>query len=603
MMCLHVVGMEYIEVYMIRWQCVVIEMKLLWCKLNLIPTMEKPALGYVSLTLHSHLPYVVNHGTWPHGLEWLLEAAAETYLPLLRIIGELETEGLALNANVNLSPVLLEQLSHPVFKDEFPLYLKRKIEAAQVDEQAFLAKGENHLSAVAIYWQEWYSKALHDFEIWNGNIISGFRRFNDSGSIEVITCAATHGYFPLLGLDEAIRAQIRTGIETHIKHFGTRPRGIWIPECGYRPHGMWHSPVLWEGAQEYERKGVEELLAEQGIEYFFVDSHMLSNTGTHFPYERAITGRALHFEEENIQPSASYYQPYFAGDPKEHGKSVTFFVRDPRTSVQVWSGDQGYPGDSAYLEFHKKHWPGGHRYWRVTSPRLDLALKLPYVPQTASAHTVGHAQHFVQIATETIKKYPTSNGITPILSAPFDAELFGHWWFEGPQFLKHLAREISKPGTPLKMITAGKYLDENPPKSCIQLPEGSWGKNGTNEVWLNSANEWTWKHIYPAERFVHEMAQGEKYLGNDSATRLAKLICRELLLLQSSDWQFLITMKDARDYAEKRFTDHLNEFKVLTDIWRTFESTGLIDAASLEIIRKIECVDSIFSDVDPACWR
>src|SRR5205807_7671391 len=85
---------------------------------------------YVTITLHSHLPYVVNHGTWPHGLEWLSEAAAETYIPLLRVFAELEREGLALKANINLSPILLEQLAHPVFKDEFPKYLQRKITAA-----------------------------------------------------------------------------------------------------------------------------------------------------------------------------------------------------------------------------------------------------------------------------------------------------------------------------------------------------------------------------------------------------------------------------------------------------------------------------------------
>jgi 1,4-alpha-glucan branching enzyme len=578
------------------------EVKLRWCKLNLNHTMQKPELGYVSLTLHAHLPYVVNHGTWPHGLEWLLEAASETYLPLLRIIGELEAEGLALHANINLSPVLLEQLAHPLFKDELPRYLKRKVEAANVDEATFLAKGENHLSAIAIYWQEWYCKALQDFEMWNGDIISGFRRFNDAGQIEVITCAATHGYFPLLGQDESIRAQIRTGIETHMKHLGRRPRGIWIPECGYRPHGLWHAPVPWNGAHEYERQGVEELLAEQGIEYFFVDSHMLSNSVANFPYERAVTGRPLHFEEENIQPNASYYQPYIAGDTGCSSRPVNFFARDPRTSVQVWSGDQGYPGDGAYLEFHKKHWPGGHRYWRVTSPRLDLGLKLPYDPQTASAHTRGHALHFAQIAAETIRKYPTSDGTVPILSAPFDAELFGHWWFEGPQFLKQMAREISKPESPLKLITAGKYLEANPPKSSMQLSEGSWGKNGTNEVWLNTTNEWTWKQIYPAEQFVHEMAVGGKYLGNENATRLAKLICRELLLLQSSDWQFLITMKDARDYAEKRFAEHVSEFNVLADLWRTYAATGEISEKSMNTILSIENIDSIFQDIDPADW-
>src|SRR5438105_14750048 len=109
------------------------------------PSAKNGEVEYVTITLHSHLPYVVNHGTWPHGLEWLSEAAAETYIPLLRVFAELEREGLALKANINLSPILLEQLAHPVFKDELPKYLQRKITAAGKDQQQFLAKGDAHM--------------------------------------------------------------------------------------------------------------------------------------------------------------------------------------------------------------------------------------------------------------------------------------------------------------------------------------------------------------------------------------------------------------------------------------------------------------------------
>src|SRR6185437_5340812 len=191
--------------------------------------------GFLTITLHAHLPYVVNHGTWPHGIEWLLEAAAETYLPLLRVFDRLDRDNIPLNLNLNLSPILLEQLAHPVFRAEFPRYLERKITAAREDESFFLSMGEHTYAETARFWQSFFSDALQQFEAHNRDIIAGFRRFADRGMIEIITCAATHGYMPLLGTDESLRAQIRVAVATHEKHLGQRPRGIWAPECGYRP--------------------------------------------------------------------------------------------------------------------------------------------------------------------------------------------------------------------------------------------------------------------------------------------------------------------------------------------------------------------------------
>ncbi|MGA8288352.1 MAG: DUF1957 domain-containing protein, partial [Acidobacteriaceae bacterium] len=190
---------------------------------------QRPS-AYLTFTLHAHLPYVVNHGTWPHGLEWLLEAAAETYLPLLRVIANLERDGIALRANLNLSPILLEQLAHPVFRTEFPQYLARKITAAREDEAYFGQNGEPQLAETARYWHAYFQRALDDFDALGGDIIRGFREAAERGLIDIITCGATHGYFPLLGTDESIRAQIQTGVATHERHIGAHPRGIWLPE-------------------------------------------------------------------------------------------------------------------------------------------------------------------------------------------------------------------------------------------------------------------------------------------------------------------------------------------------------------------------------------
>jgi 1,4-alpha-glucan branching enzyme len=570
------------------------------------PPKNKP-LGYVTFALHSHLPYVVNHGTWPHGMEWLHEAAAETYLPLLRIFGELEQQGLALKANVNLSPILLEQLSHPVFKDEFPKYLLRKIQAAHKDAEEFTLQDDQHMVGVSRFWLHFYEQALRQFDELGSNIVRGFQHFYDSGAIEIITCGATHGYFPLLGTDASIRAQVKTGVETHERFFGRKPRGIWLPECGYRPAGSWQFPVSLNGfgspqlRQPFYREGVEQILAEHGIEFFYVDTHLVDSSTRFTPYQLLAGGVPVAMEIASERPQKNFYRPYYAEGP-DRDAQVAFFTRDPRTSVQVWSGDHGYPGDANYLEFHKKRWPGGNRYWRITGPKIDLGLKQPYDPRIALERTREHAKHFVRITTETLERYGNHNPGTPVLTAPFDAELFGHWWFEGPEWLKQVALEFAKPESQVKLISCPDYLEQFPPAGYVALPEGSWGAESNNSVWLNEDTAWTWKHIYPAELAVQQMANSGLWRDHAIATRLVKQICRELLLLESSDWQFLITTKAARDYAEKRFNTHLEQFRKLLDTWRRFESTHQIPLDRVQELETIEVQDSVFADIDPDLW-
>ena len=565
-------------------------------------------VGYVTFTLHSHLPYVINHGTWPHGMEWLHEAAAETYLPLLRIFAELEHQKLALKANVNLSPILLEQLAHPVFKEEFPRYLTRKIEAARKDAEEFRVQGESHFVQVAHFWEKFYEHGLQQFDTLGGDIIKGFRYFYEAGAIEIITCGATHGYFPLLGTDESIRAQVRTGVETHQRFFGRRPRGIWLPECGYRPAGPWQFPVSINGfgsaygRRPFMRAGVEQILAENGIEFFFVDTHLVDSSTRFTPYELLAGGVPVAVEEPPEFEEKNFYRPYYADPADRRDVNVSFFTRDPRTGVQVWSGEHGYPGDVNYLEFHKKRWPGGNRYWRITGPKADLGDKVPYFPEVAQNCTRDHAAHFTHITSEVLRLHGGNGAVRPILTAPFDAELFGHWWFEGPEWLKNVVLEYAKPESQVRLITCSEYLEQYPPSAFIALPEGSWGANSDNSVWLNEDTKWTWKHIYPAELTVHELANSGLWRGNETATRLARQICRELLLLESSDWQFLNTTKHARDYAEKRFNTHLSQLRTLLDIWRRFEATRQVPADKLPDLEQIERRDCVFPDIEPERW-
>ena len=619
---------------------------------------SRSPVGFLTFTLHAHLPYVVNHGTWPHGMEWLHEAAAETYLPLLRVLRNLERDSIRFHCNLNLSPILLEQLAHPVFLAEFPKYLNRKIVAAAEDEAFFNQTGEPHYASLARFWGAFFADALADFQALDADLIGGFRHFNSTGLISLITCPATHGYLPLLGTDESVRAQIRTAVKVHTRHIGEAPRGIWSPECGYRPAGLWSYPVPEPdnapAQPAFERIGLEQALAESNLDFFFIDTHLVEDSQlvpaspSSFDQHSQSTGQPLAPELSQPEPSQpdtpqtdtpqtdtpqtdtpqriapepaanageprSLYQPYFvdgpyqaSADPK-NGSSparlapVSIFPRDPRTGLQVWSGDTGYPGDSVYLDFHKKRWPGGHRYWRVTGPGIDMAYKQPYQPAEAAERVKDHAAHFTHLVWQALSTAATDNAAPPILCAPFDAELFGHWWFEGPMWLEAVARNLHQHETGITLTSCAEYLDRHPRADFLSLHEGSWGAAGNNQVWLNPETAWTWTHIYPAERFVRDLATAGRYQGSELGTRIAQQICRELLLLESSDWQFLITTGAARDYAESRFLTHSDQFNTLKILWQHFEANRHLTPEQTAQLNEINLRDGIFPDIDPSFW-
>ena len=571
-------------------------------------TTPSQAAGYLTFTLHAHLPYVVNHGTWPHGMEWLHEAAAETYLPLLRVLGRLEADGIGLHCNLNLSPILMEQLTHPVFLAEFPNYVSRKIVAAREDEAFFVQSGETHYAETARFWQRFFRQTLEHFQELGGNIVAGFKHFHQAGLIEIITCGATHGYLPLLGTDESVRAQVRVAIQTHERHLGESPKGIWSPECGYRPAGMWSYPVTNPDgssmAPDFDRIGIEQAFAESSLHYFFVDTHLVKeSSGTLSPYAlrdgELRDGERQDLSEE--QDARLLYRPYFVEGPKHERSAVTVFPRDPRTGLQVWSGERGYPGEANYLDFHKKRWPGGHRYWRVTGQKVAMEHKELYSPQDAEVRVRGHAEHFVHLVQEALQG-GFAQPVSQILCAPFDAELFGHWWFEGPLWLEQVARTLHDSPNGVELISCSKYLERFSPADSLAMPEGSWGAGGNNQVWLNPETSWTYTYLYPAELYVREVATEGKWHASELGTRIVRQMCRELLLLESSDWQFLITTGAARDYAELRFLTHHEQFLELKAIWQAFaQQETLIDNQHARLAA-IELRDGVFPDLDPALW-
>ncbi|MBU1317863.1 MAG: DUF1957 domain-containing protein [candidate division Zixibacteria bacterium] len=567
--------------------------------------MAAKGIGAFTFVLHSHLPYVLSHGRWPHGTDWLVEAASETYLPILDMLNDLVSEGISPHITIGISPVLCEQLMHQGFKDEFDDYLETKIKAAVVDKETFWKHGRKSMAELAERWQKFFTDTkIHFEERYSFDIISEFRRLQDAGHIEIMTCAATHGYLPLLSHDTTVQAQVKQAVQSYKNAFGRQPRGIWLPECAYRPRYKWSPPVESDiGQKAYDRKGVEEFLSENGIDYFIIDSALLKGgkaIGVYIDRFEALQKLWGQFEksyEPRGEVTNRYPQElYLVSSAIENKKPVTIFTRDPETGLQVWSGEHGYPGDGNYLDFHKKHFPGGHRYWKVTSPKSDLADKLEYDSDAALARIPENAAHFAGMIGDVLREHHKKTGSRGILCAPFDAELFGHWWSEGVVFLKEVMRNITK-SADIELTTCSAYLDQNTPKDVISIPEGSWGEGGYHYIWLNEWTAWTWKHIYEDEARMSELARMYADSPDDRLLDILKQTARELMLEAASDWQFLISTWAARDYAEMRLAEHHDAFVKLADMADRYGSGEALDESDWTYLGDIKEQDSLFPDI------
>ena len=566
--------------------------------------------GYFSFVLHSHLPYVISHGQWPHGMDWLNEAAAETYLPLVDTFRRAGGNG-RIGVTLGITPILAEQLADDRFRNSFVDYLDVKIEAARENEAEFERVGDSHKTYLARTWQEFYRKAKDLFtgEL-DGDLIGAFRKLQDEGRIEIITSAATHGYLPLLGRDECVRAQLVQGVRTYRRHFGRDPVGTWLPECAYRPSYEWISPLADEGygaTKAVRRKGIEQIVSEAGIKYFVVDSHLLKGgraIGVYIDRFEALQRLWQQFEKtyEPRPEGTEYtpYLPYLVGDTS-HQDPVAFFTRDPKSGLQVWSGEWGYPGDGMFLDFHKKHFPGGHRYWRVTSAKADLADKQEYDPGRIGEILESQSSHFVGLLEEILAGHHAAAGSTGIITAPYDTELFGHWWFEGPRWLGRVIDKLARSEV-IAPTSCADFLGREKPAEVVSLPEGSWGEGGFHYIWLNDWTKWTWRHVYEAEDRMCEVAAKLTEGTNEQAYRVACQLGRELLLLESSDWQFLISTWSARDYAEARVARHWENFQRLHGMFQHLEAGQGVEDADWRFVELLEENDRVFTDLEPSLW-
>jgi 1,4-alpha-glucan branching enzyme len=484
-------------------------------------------------------------------------------------------------------------------------FRKRKNISA-IEQQNFIS--------VSQFWIDYYTHIIHFFiKELNQDIISGFKKLQDLNYIDIITCAATHGYAPLLSKESSIHAQFKTAVRNYKKHFGRDPMGTWLAECAYRPGYEWKNPLSNESP--HYRPGVEKFLSRNNLSYFFIDSPLLvggASQGVYaerFPLLKEMWDLFLtQYKEIKTEFNRYQYEPYIV-KTNDAKNPVAFFTRDENTGMLVWSGEHGYPATGgAYLDFHKKHYKdsmgngSGLRYWKVTSPKIDLGAKMQYYLPDIEDLLNQNAGHYKEAIKGVLQQYQLKTNQPGLLVAPYDAELFGHWWFEGPWFINRVIRYTSM-DPEIKMTTCRDYfLEHGMPNKVVSLVEGSWGQGSTHWLWLNDWTVWTWKMIYEIEDLVEKLVKKCYQNPNNQIQDMIKQLCRENLILQASDWQFLISTWSARDYAENRFNLHYENCQRLIKMINWVQEGNDLSGNDQEFLNQLNMADDIFSEIDITAW-
>lgn len=523
--------------------------------------------GYLALVLHAHLPYI-RHPEHENFLEerWLFEAITETYIPLLKMFERLTRDNVPFRLTVTLSPTLLSMLADPLLQDRYRRHLDRLIELADKETGRTY---NTSFHEMALIYQEQFRDVRHLYqEEYQSSLLNAFKKFQDAGCLEIITCAATHGYLPLMMTQpEAVRAQIAVAVNQYKNFFGREPQGIWLPECAYAP-------------------GIDNILREFQIRYFFTDTH-----GVLFASHR---------------PRYGVFAPIYCPS------GVAAFGRDTESSKQVWSAKEGYPGDFDYREYYRDigfdldyeyikpyiHPDGirvntGIKYYRITG---HTNYKEPYKPAWAKEKAALHAGNFMfNRELQTSYLHPLMDR-PPIIIAPYDAELFGHWWYEGPHWLEDLIRKIRYNQDIIELITPGDYLDRFPCNQVARPCASSWGNKGYHEVWLCRANDWIYRHLHMAATKMIELANAYPDAPESLLNRALNQAARELMLAQSSDWAFIMSTGTMVKYAVSRTKDHLLNFLRLYDEIKHHNING-------GWLKWLEEKNNIFPDLDYRVYK
>ena len=524
--------------------------------------------GYFGLVLHGHIPYVKKSGKWPAGEEWLFEAMLETYIPILNILRDLKEKNVKTALTINITPILAVQLADEYMKQRFPEYMESLILRTKNDIKRF----NNHpiRKEIAVHYLNNFEHVLYTYyHNYYRDILGSFKWLQDEGMIELITCGATHGFLPLFESDSGIFSQIQLAVDTHKKYFNREPKGIWLPECAYR-------------TKKYEdgklRESIDYWLNNSGIQYFFVDSH-------------GILDAELLEQKNAIGLKTNFGYVLDTG--------VFVFGRNLNTSRQVWDSKIGYPGDGLYREFHKKDHESGLYYWRITDKKIENEKKEHYNIREAQKKVEVHANHFISIINNELENFKNSFNIEGIIISPYDFELYGHWWMEGIEWLK-IVFELIYYNEEMEMITISDYISKYKDQfSVIRMGESSWGEGGHFQVWKNPEHGWIWPYInWSIKAFENILEINRK--PNTWEERILKQIARELLLMEGSDWPFLLYTKQAKEYANQRFHHHHQRFNKLIWAAKDFNDKNRI---SLQDLEEIESIDNCFENINLDYFR
>ncbi len=518
--------------------------------------MNSDCNGQLYLLLHAHLPFVRNP-RYERFLEenWFFEALTETYLPLVQAMSRLAEKGVPGVLNLSVSPTLLAMLSDDLLLERYSRHLQKLQELAS-KELRRLSGDPDRLEIAKFY----AARIVELAETWehrlHRDIVSAFASLERRGKLSLLTCVGTHPFLPACQSElEAVRLQLRLTMEAFRNAFGKNPKGVWLPECGYFD-------------------GLDALLAEQGLEYFFMETH----------------GILL------ARPAPKF--GVFA--PVRTPAGLLALGREQSSSVEVWSRERGYPGHPDYREFYKdisqelprsylgdyffaKDAPidSGFKYYRITGGE-DKALYRPWLAMNLARE---HARLFVANRERTAMELSREmDSKRPCILCPYDAELFGHWWFEGPQFIESVF-ERAAASSSVRLASVNE-LSPDPRDLDIHRPVfSSWGENGFASVWVNPEVDF----IYP--KFFRMFGVFRKCRSETHPTKFQKRVLaqmvRELALFQSSDWAFMIHNRSAADYAKRRLEEHERDFMKLAAMF----AGEFVDET---ILSEIESRDNLF---------
>ena len=523
------------------------------------PSPNKNYLGRLAIVLHAHLPYVRKHEKNSLEEDWLFQAILECYIPLLQVMEGCKKQDISnTKLTLSLSPTLLSLLQNKQIQNKFSSWIKTRIE--------FLTDLSNKEKVASEFLMRNIKNNYLYWEKCSGNLIERFKNLNITGNLDILTCAATHGYLPILRENpETVFGQINTAIRSHEVIFGTRPLGIWLPECAY-----------------YEN--LDEMLFNCGIRYAVLDAHGILNGSP--------------------RPRYGVYAPICSN------KGVAFFGRDSESTLPVWSSREGFPGNPVYREFHKDlGWelssselqkkgiptsrPLGLKFHRITDNKALLDKKEFYIEDEAIKKVEEHADIYLLSRSKQLKNLTMSSSFDPLLIAPFDAELFGHWWYEGPRFIEFILKKSTNYS--IKLTNLKEILLEKPNLQICDPSPSSWGQGGYHNYWLNDKNAWIVPKITKAGSVFVELCS--RKFNDDFSLRLLKQAARELLLSESSDWSFILRAGTTTELAKERIDRHLSRFWKLIDM---LEKRSFIDYKFLE---NIEEEDKIFPGIRIKDWQ